>query len=72
MIRLRRRFRILYAALTQHWQVVTCACGRELYVNADTGTLLTGLLCDACESTVFEQWRVDYEARMGQQHKGVA
>ena len=62
---LRKRLRILYAALTQSWVSVTCPCGQQLWVSDTAGNLLDGQMCDACESKAFEIWSKEYEGRMG-------
>lgn len=60
---IRKRVRILWAALTQSWTTFTCPCGAEAYVSDGAGKLLDGQLCEACEVKEFERWM---------QNKGVA
>lgn len=53
---LRKRLRVLYAALTQEWVTFTCQCGTEVWVSDTAGKLLDGMLCDACEMKAYDKW----------------
>lgn len=53
---LKKRLRVLWAALTQTWVTVTCDCGTEMWVNDRAGQFLDGLLCDECEAKAHDRW----------------
>lgn len=51
---LMKRLRVLYAALTQHWELETCtACGDSWW--SDRRTVPSGF-CGACEDRRFDQF----------------
>jgi hypothetical protein len=68
---LRKRLKVLYAALTQHWFMFTCGCGKDVWVSDGAGTLLDGLMCDECEAKAHDAWFNRERARFGHS-KGAA
>ncbi len=52
---LRKRFRILLAALTQRWAEYHCACGETGYCSVAFHT--PSEVCNACEDARYERWR---------------
>jgi hypothetical protein len=67
---LRKRLRVIVAALTQEWHTFRCPCGAESYLCGHAPDL-NGLLCQTCEAREFEKWAADFNKRMEQQ-KGAA
>lgn len=65
---LKRRWRILTAALFQEWHTFTCpGCKSVSYISGHYPDL-RGLLCEECEGKEFDKWLADYRQR----EKGVA
>lgn len=61
---MKKRLRILWAAMTQRWFVFTCPkCGNASYVCGNAFPLTDGLICEECEGIQFDAWVQDFQAR---------
>jgi hypothetical protein len=63
---IKKRLRVILAALTQSWTLVDCQCGKSIWVCNLSPRLKDGLSCDACETQQFDTWTKQYRARRGQ------
>jgi len=67
---LRKRLRVLWAAVTQEWHEEVCAgCGTRWW--ADLRCVPSGMDCMTCEYRHFDAWKQKYDAKQ-RITKGVA
>jgi len=66
---LRRRLRVIVAALRQQWHVFTCPrCKAESYICGHAPDL-AGMLCQNCEAEDHAIWLEDFYRRDGQRQE---
>jgi hypothetical protein len=59
---LRKRLRVMWAAMRQDWHQHVCACGRTQWIEG-RDTWGDPSMCVSCEGQHFDQWLQDYKAR---------
>lgn len=67
---LRKRLRVIWAALTQDWREDRCKCGASQFVSGERWS--DPVMCVSCESRQFDKWMLEFQTRQQQQRKGAA